>query len=116
MGMPQQLSSFMPVLAWLALSAFLLTVGDLLFRLWAAGGWTLGFWIAFTVYMVGIFCMMLSFFGEHIAIASTICIIFNCVAYLIIAYWFFGDTISPMQLAGIILGIAAVFLMQLGSH
>ena len=115
--MPQHLSTFMPVLAWLTLSATLLTIGDVMFRLWAVGGWAVGFWTAFAVYMVGIFCMMLSFFGEHIAVASTICIVFNCVAYLIIAYWFFGDTISPVQLGGIGLGIAAVFLMQLGgSH
>lgn len=111
---PQSISALMPALGWMLFSAGLLTIGDVVFRVWLNQQFSFGFWAVLLVYVVGIFCLMLSFFGEHIAIAGAICIIANSVIYLVVAYLIYGDTISPWQMVGMVLGIAAIFAMQLG--
>lgn len=87
-----------------------------MFRIWQLAAWSTGFWLVLGVYATGIFFLMLSFFGEHIAISSVICIVFNSVAYLIVSHYWFGDSITPWQLLGMVLGIAAIFAMQLGGR
>lgn len=114
MPLPLTLAALLPSIGWMMLAAGFLTTGDVMFRTWQMAAWSAGFWLTLAVYATGIFFLMLSFFGEHIAIASVICIVFNSVAYLLIAHWLFGDSVTPWQLFGMGLGIAAIFAMHLG--
>lgn len=67
------------------------------------------------LYTIGIFFYFIalnflarSYKFENIAIASVIMEIFNLATYLAISYWKFGETISRLEILGIIFGIAAI--------
>ncbi|MFZ2586792.1 MAG: hypothetical protein WAZ18_01515 [Alphaproteobacteria bacterium] len=107
------LANLLPSLAWTCLSASLLTLADILFRGWQLNPWPNGFGIIYIVYAIAIFFTMMSFFGENIAVATITLIIFNSVAYMLLAYGLYGDTLTPIQLTGISLGLAAIVVMKL---
>ena len=106
-------SSLLPTYVWIILSSIILTVGDVLFRIYQSAALPRGFIILFLIYVVGVFCMVMSFFGENIAIATIISIIFNCIAYLIVSYLLFGDTLTPLQICGIGFGFISIGIMTL---
>lgn len=108
----QTIASFFPSLIWTILSGLFLTVGDILLRSWIAHPWPYGFWVSFAVYVVSIFLAMMSFFGENIAIATLLIVILNTITYLIVTYYFYGDTIEPRQIIGVFVGFSAVFLLK----
>lgn len=99
---------------WIVLGGVFLTGGDILFRIFQSSQWKFGFVVAFCVYGIGSLCMMLSFFGENIAVASILTLVFNVLIYLAAAYFFFGDTVSHREIFGILLGLAAVMVIESG--
>lgn len=100
-------------LFWILFSGVFLTVGDVIFRFWQQYSFWNGFLLAFSFYMVGIFCLMMSFFSENIAIATIAAVVVNTVVYLLASYFFFGDTISFLECCGVILGLTAIALIEL---
>jgi len=111
--MPGVIAGLLPSLAWIFIGALFLTAGDIAMRSYFAKTLPYGFGISLFAYMLGILCMMMSFFGKHIAIASVAAVILNIVIYLLISHFFYGDTLSPMEISGIILGLVAVTVLEL---
>jgi drug/metabolite transporter (DMT)-like permease len=109
----QALSLMFPVLAWIIASGVFLTVADILFRVGLSGRWHYGFLLVFFVYMIGMFCMMMTFFQQNIAIATVAAVLVNIVAYLAAAYILYGDTLSAMQIVGVALGVTAIAVLEL---
>lgn len=105
-------ASLLSAPVWLSASAVLLTAGDVVFRLWQKQPFWGGFEGTFAIYMLGILCLIFSFFSENIALATTAAIILNSLGYLLAAYLLWGETVSGVQLAGIGLGLVAIGLMQ----
>jgi hypothetical protein len=99
-------------LVWITLGAFFLTVGDVVFRGWLANHWFGGFAATYFIYIFGLLFIMMSFFSQHIAVATISVYVLNCVAYIAIAWWFFGDTLTTAQMAGIVLGLVSMALLQ----
>jgi len=58
--------------------------------------------------------MMMSFFGQNIAVAGIAAVLFNTIIYLAIAYIAFGDVITAREMVGIALGLVAIVLFELG--
>ena len=103
----------MPVILWTLTSGVFLTIGDIVLRIWLPDRWQFGFALVFSIYMLGIFCMMMSFFGQNIAIATVAAVLVNVVGYLLAAYFLFGDTISILQISGCSLGLIAIAILEL---
>ncbi len=82
-------------------------------RSWLETKWKYGFEFTFLVYISGVFCMMMSFFQQNIAVATVAAVILNAVGYLLFAYFYYGDTIGTWQIAGIILGLVAFAILEL---
>ncbi len=108
----KNMSLLMSTAGWTVLGALFLTAGDVLFRHYLSSMPRYGFAASFAVYLTGFFFMMLSFFGQNIAVASILAILFNIAFYLGAAHYMFGDTVTARQVAGIVLGLAAVFLLE----
>lgn len=92
-----------------------LTAGDLILRSWVAepDTWRL-YVLGVVLYFIALNFLARSYRFENIAIASVIMEVFNLVTYLAISYWKFGDTLSRLEITGIILGIAAIACFELG--
>lgn len=98
----------------LLIAGILLTVGDLVLNAWVGSGdsWKL-YTIGILFYFIALNFLARSYKFENIAVASVIMEIFNLVTYLAISYWKFGETISRLEILGIILGIAAITCFEL---
>lgn len=103
----------LPPVVWTFACAAFLTVGDILFRTWLHSQWTAGFAVTFAFYAIGTLCMMMSFFGQGIAVATVAAVIANIVAYLLASWWLYGDAPNLMQIVGIILGFAVIAILEL---
>lgn len=107
------ISNLLPAVAWTLASGFILTVGDIILRSWLPEKWSYGFELTFLIYVLGVFCMMMSFFQQNIALATVAAVIINAVGYLLAVYLIYGDTISTWQAAGIFLGLVAFAILEL---
>lgn len=101
-----------PSIVWTALSGTLLTIGDVVLRLWFGKDVPYGFGIAFLLYAIGLLCMMMSFFGKNIAIATVAAVIINVVTYLLFSYIFYGDTLGVWKIIGIGLGLISIAILE----
>lgn len=107
------ISNLLPSAVWTIASGFVLTGGDFLLRSWLQTKWPYGFLFTFLVYVLGLLCMMMSFFQQNIAVATVAAVIINVVGYMILAHIFFGDTISLWKGIGIALGLLAFAILEL---
>jgi hypothetical protein len=110
--MPHAIASLLPTLAWTFLCSILLTIGDITFRHWQHTAFQYGFWATFVLYALAMLALMLSFFGQNIAIASIAAILLNTISYLIVARLAYGDDINAIQLLGIGLAFVAITLFE----
>lgn len=93
----------------LLVAGILLTVGDLVLNAWVntSDSWKL-YTLGIFFYFIALNFLARSYKFENIAVASVIMEILNLVTYLAISYWKFGETISRLEVLGIIFGIAAI--------
>lgn len=106
-------SSLLSPVVWTLLSGIAYTAGDILLRIWFEEKFTLGFPFVFVIYMTGTFCMMMSFFGQNIAIATVAAIVVNVTLYVIAAYLLYGDPIHAWQVIGLVLGLVSLAILEL---
>lgn len=64
-------------------------------------------------YLIGLIFLAQSYKFKNIAIASIIFVIFNIATLSFVSWIYFKETLSPLQIIGIILGIIAVVLLEL---
>ena len=106
------ISQLLPPIIWIGLSASFFTMGDIFFRFWYQSSSTLYFIIAFCISTTGIFFLSMSFPHQNIAVATVACILINITLYLIAAFLIFGDMITIKQSIGLLLGFAAIFILE----
>lgn len=109
---PTAIASLIAPIYWMVISSVFLTVGDIMFRWWLEQQWPHGFALSCGIYALGMFCLIMSFFGENIAIATVIGITLNVIFYLAYAYFAYGDTLSTKEIIGIFTGLAAIYLLE----
>jgi multidrug transporter EmrE-like cation transporter len=66
------------------------------------------------MYFLALNLLAQSYRFKNIAIASLIMEIVNLVTYIGVSYWKFGDTLSRLEIAGLVLGVAAITCFELG--
>jgi multidrug transporter EmrE-like cation transporter len=91
----------------------ILTVGDILMKKWVNTHSTLFYIIGLIVYLIGLNFLAQSFRFKNIAVASVIFVIFNVVTLSIVSWLYFKETLSTLQIIGIILGITSVVVLEL---
>ena len=98
----------------LLVAGILLTVGDLILNAWVDAGnsWKL-YTLGIFFYFIALNFLARSYKFENIAVASVIMEILNLLSYLAISYWKFGETVSRLEILGIIFGIAAITCFEL---
>jgi len=92
----------------------ILTIGDIFMKKWVKTQTHTWYIIGLIVYMIGMNFLAQSFKYKNIAVASVIFVIFNIITLAIVSRLYFKESLSPLQIIGVITGIAAVILLELG--
>jgi len=90
-----------------------LTIGDITLKKWVNTHNNALYIIGLAIWLVGLMFLAQSFKYKNIAIASTIFVIFNVLTLSIVSWFYFKETLSTLQIIGILLGIAAITVMEL---
>ena len=97
----------------LALGGIVLTLGDLVMKKWILNDSLIYYFFGLAIWVIGLNFLALSFRYKSIAVASIMLIIFNTITLLIAGYLLYGEKISAQEMAGIVLGLLAIGLMDL---
>jgi multidrug transporter EmrE-like cation transporter len=102
-----------PALILLLIGGIILTLGDLFMKKWVNTNSTLFYIVGLAVYLVGLNFLAHSFKYKNIAVASVIFVIFNVVTLSLVSYFYFKETLSPLQIIGICVGITSIIILEL---
>ena len=97
----------------LLIGGIILTLGDILMKQWVITNRYLFYFIGLVVYLIGLNFLAQSFKFKNIAVASVIFVIFNVVTLSLVSWLYFKETLSLMQIVGIMLGIASIIVLEL---
>lgn len=97
----------------LLLAGLILTAGDLVAGKWVENNKKFFYILALVFYMVGLNFLIYSYKFEDIAVASVIMEIFNVATLTLAGKFFFKENISKTELAGIIVGVVAVIILEI---
>lgn len=107
------IATYVPSLYWIILSGFLLTVGDIFARFFLVDNQKQSlFWAAFGVYVAGIWCLMMSFFGRDIAVASVMTVLVNATILMMINAWYFQEPLSLMGYIGMSCAFISIIILE----
>ncbi len=97
----------------LAIGGILLTIGDMIFKVWTQSQQAYLFAAGFSLYVLGLIFLVESYKYTNIAIASAIFIIFNLLSLSIMTWWYFNEPLSKFQIVAMIFTVMAVILFEL---
>ncbi len=100
-------------LALLAIGGLTLTIGDLFMKEWVTTNKSWIYLIGIIIYIIGLNFLAFSFKYKNIAVATVIFILINITSLLIFSYFYFHEKLSVMEIGGILLGIAAIVMLEL---
>lgn len=91
----------------------ILTIGDVIMKKWVINNSNLLLASGLAIYLIGLIFLVYSFKYKNIAVASTIFVIFNIITLSVVSWFYFKETLSPLQLIGIVMGIGAIIFLEL---
>jgi multidrug transporter EmrE-like cation transporter len=97
----------------LLIGGIILTVGDILMKKWVSSNNYVFYIVGMIVYLVGMNFLAQSFKYKNIAVASVIFVIFNVVTLSIVSWLYFKETLSALQIVGIVVGLCSVILLEM---
>lgn len=102
-------------LVLILIGSLILTVGDIVMKHWVVGGANSPYLYALGlgIYLAGTNFLAFSFKYKNIAVASVMFILINVAILTVISWFYFRETLSPLQLVGIGFGITAVIILEL---
>lgn len=99
----------------LATGGIVLTVGDLFMKKWVVSNSAWIYFLGMIFYVIGLNFLAFSFKYKNIAVASVIFVLINIITLLIFSYFYFKEKMGTFEFVGIILGIVAIVMLELGS-
>lgn len=103
-----------PAIILLATGAFIDTLGDIIMKKWVINKSIWIFALGMFTYLVGLGFLAYSYNYKNIAVASVIFVILNIIMLSIASWFYFNETLSILQITGIIIGIIAIIVLELG--
>jgi multidrug transporter EmrE-like cation transporter len=97
----------------LAIGAFIDTIGDIIMKKWVVDKNIWIFVAGMFTYLIGLGFLAYSYNYKNIAVASVIFVILNIIMLSITSWFYFKETLSPLQITGITVGIIAIIILEL---
>lgn len=98
------------------MGSLLLTVGDIVAKMWVTSNRPLHFAITLALYLVALVFLILSFRFKNIAVASMLLIGLNVLTLAIWSWLVYGEPLNRIEIAGLALGFAAMCLLEWGGQ
>lgn len=98
----------------LAVGGLFLTAGDLFMKKWVVSNNTWLFIVGLFVWLIGNCFLAFSFKYKNIAVATIIFVLINIITLLIFSYLYFKEKLGIFEIAGVVLGIVAIIMLELG--
>jgi multidrug transporter EmrE-like cation transporter len=105
--------NYYPILI-LAIGGIILTAGDVVMKKWVNTNSNIFYIIGIAVWIIGLLFLAESFKFKNIAVASLIFNIFNIITLAAVSWLYFKEKLSGLEMAGILLGILAIILLEVG--
>ncbi len=104
----------MPAIFFLVTGGIILTIGDIVFKFYAETSKSGLYVIGLITYVIGLMCLIQTFKTEHIATASAIFVIANVITLLLVSYFYFHETLTVLQMIGMVLALISIAFLELG--
>lgn len=105
------LASKLPVYVLIMISATGVIVGDYFAKKWSIDQKTVYFVVTLITYWSGTFFFMPTLLREGLVITSVLWVLFTMIGTLFIGLIIFKETLVPLQIAGVVLGVIAILLL-----
>jgi len=109
----------MTPLWYLVLGGTLLTAGDIVLKTWLTQKlpyMSALYGIGLALYVLALICLIESFRGMHIAAASVLLVAVNVATLALVSRLYFEESLTVLQVAGVILALCAIAFIELGSR
>lgn len=103
-----------PVWILLCLAATSVILGDVLAKYWSTNVKPVFYFAALIAYGFSGFFYIPTLLREGLVITSVIWSILSIVGFLAVGIILFKETLTPLQIVGVILGIVALVILKLG--
>ena len=100
-------------LAILLAAAIIATIGDILLKKWIITKGTWLYILGILMYLIAANFLAQSFRYKNIAVASIIYVVINIIILSVVSWFYFKETLNTMQIAGIVLGLVSVIVLEL---
>lgn len=100
-------------LALLAAGGIVLTIGDLFMKEWVITNKSWIYIVGIIIYIIGLNFLAFSFKYKNIAVATVIFVLINIITLLTFSYFYFHEKLTGLEIGGILLGIAAIVMLEL---
>lgn len=100
-------------LALLAIGGLIVTIGDLFMKEWVIANKSWIYLGGMIFYLIGMNFLAFSFKYKNIAVAPVIFILINVITLIAFSYFYFQEKLSGLEIAGILLGITAIVMLEL---
>jgi len=97
------------------IGSFVITIGDLFFKQWVINSSNWVYACGMTLYLIGAAFLAATFKTQNIAVASVIFILVNAILLSLISWFYFKETLTPLQIFGMVLGLIGVIILEV-SH
>lgn len=97
----------------LFIGGVVLTIGDIFMKKWVNTNAYFFYFIWLATYLIGLNFLAQSFKFKNIAVASVIFVIFNVVTLSIVSWFYFKESLSVIQILGIVIGMISIIILEL---
>jgi len=98
----------------LMIGGIMLTLGDIIMKKWISSNSYVFYVVGLIVYLIGLNFLAQSFKFKNIAVASVIFVIINVITLSVVSWFYFRETLKPIQIVGISIGILAIIVLEIG--
>ncbi len=114
--MDQFLNIFSKIPVWvlLCLAAISVVTGDVLAKYWSTNVKSVFYFAALVAYAFSGFFYIPTLLREGLVVTSVVWSILSIIGFLAVGIILFKETLTPLQIAGVVLGILALIILTLG--
>lgn len=98
----------------LFIGGLITTLGDVVMKHWTVTNNRLFYIIGLFIYLFGLAFLAQSYKFENIAVASLIFVIINIILLSFLSFFYFRESLSYLQIAGLFVGMVSIALLELG--
>ena len=96
----------------IAVGGVLLTIGDIIAKMWVDAPEPRLFIVTLVLYLMAMVCLIFSFRGKNIAVASLLLVLCNIGMLALWSWLVLDESLSRKEMVGLVLGCLAILLLE----